>query len=137
MVILGSGRTAKPLALAFAAASRRRSPSSSARTWAAPVNTGCTPTKTLVASARVAYLARRAGDFEVHTSAVNVDMARGAASGNAGSSPVYRPRAARPSGPSRSVELMLTAGRIVGPRQLEVSLNNKASSRRIAGEVVR
>ena len=41
------------------------------------VNTGCIPTKTLVASARVAYLARRAGDFGVDIgSSVGVDMAR-------------------------------------------------------------
>lgn len=41
------------------------------------VNTGCTPTKTLVASARVAHLARRATDYGVTIDApVNVDMAR-------------------------------------------------------------
>ena len=39
------------------------------------VNTGCTPTKTLVASAHAAYLARRAGDYGVSLgSAVTVDM---------------------------------------------------------------
>ncbi len=37
------------------------------------VNTGCTPTKTLVASARIAYLTRRAADFGVSTGAVTVD----------------------------------------------------------------
>jgi pyruvate/2-oxoglutarate dehydrogenase complex dihydrolipoamide dehydrogenase (E3) component len=41
------------------------------------VNTGCIPTKTLVASARVAWLARRAGDFGITLdSPVEVDMAR-------------------------------------------------------------
>jgi len=39
------------------------------------VNDGCTPTKTLVASARVAWLARRAADFGVSTGPVSVDMA--------------------------------------------------------------
>jgi pyruvate/2-oxoglutarate dehydrogenase complex dihydrolipoamide dehydrogenase (E3) component len=39
------------------------------------VNTGCTPTKTLVASAYAAYLARRAGDYGVSLgSTVTVDM---------------------------------------------------------------
>jgi pyruvate/2-oxoglutarate dehydrogenase complex dihydrolipoamide dehydrogenase (E3) component len=39
------------------------------------VNTGCTPTKTLVASAYTAYLARRAGDYGVSSgSTVTVDM---------------------------------------------------------------
>jgi pyruvate/2-oxoglutarate dehydrogenase complex dihydrolipoamide dehydrogenase (E3) component len=40
------------------------------------VNVGCMPTKTMVASARVAYLARRAADYGVTTAAVTVDMAR-------------------------------------------------------------
>src|ERR1044072_2582533 len=41
------------------------------------VNTGCTPTKTLVASAYAAHLARRAADFGVLLEgAVRVDMKR-------------------------------------------------------------
>ncbi len=39
------------------------------------VNDGCQPTKTLVASARVAWLARRARDFGVMTGPVSIDMA--------------------------------------------------------------
>jgi pyruvate/2-oxoglutarate dehydrogenase complex dihydrolipoamide dehydrogenase (E3) component len=40
------------------------------------VNTGCIPTKTLVASAHAAHLARRGADFGVGTGAVSVDMAK-------------------------------------------------------------
>ena len=39
------------------------------------VNVGCMPTKTMVASARVAYLARRAADYGITTAPVTVDMA--------------------------------------------------------------
>ena len=39
------------------------------------VNYGCTPTKTLRKSARVAYLARRAADFGVSVGDVTVDFA--------------------------------------------------------------
>ena len=38
------------------------------------INVGCTPTKTMVASARVAYLARRAADYGVHAGEVLVNM---------------------------------------------------------------
>jgi pyruvate/2-oxoglutarate dehydrogenase complex dihydrolipoamide dehydrogenase (E3) component len=38
------------------------------------VNSGCTPTKTLVASAHAAHLARRASDFGVHAGPISVDM---------------------------------------------------------------
>jgi pyruvate/2-oxoglutarate dehydrogenase complex dihydrolipoamide dehydrogenase (E3) component len=40
------------------------------------VNNGCIPTKTLVASAHAAHLARRGADFGVGTGAVSVDMAK-------------------------------------------------------------
>jgi len=40
------------------------------------VNVGCIPTKTLVGSARVAQLARRAAEFGVDVGTVNVDMRR-------------------------------------------------------------
>jgi len=38
------------------------------------LNTGCTPTKTLVASAYAAHLARRGADFGVMTGDVRIDM---------------------------------------------------------------
>ncbi len=40
------------------------------------VNVGCIPTKTLIGSARVAHMARRAAEFGIDTDAVKVDMQR-------------------------------------------------------------
>ena len=40
------------------------------------VNNGCTPTKTLIASAQVAHLARRAAEYGIATGPVAVDMRR-------------------------------------------------------------
>ena len=40
------------------------------------VNVGCTPTKTLVASAKVAYVAKRAAEYGVVTGNVQVDFAK-------------------------------------------------------------
>ena len=39
------------------------------------VNTGCTPTKTMVASARLAHQARRSAEYGVRTGSVSVDLA--------------------------------------------------------------
>src|SRR6202035_6199437 len=39
------------------------------------VNTGCTPTKTMVASARLAYQARGGAEYGVRTGPVSVDLA--------------------------------------------------------------
>jgi pyruvate/2-oxoglutarate dehydrogenase complex dihydrolipoamide dehydrogenase (E3) component len=40
------------------------------------INTGCTPTKTMIASAQVAHYARNAEKWGVHTGAVHVDLPR-------------------------------------------------------------
>ncbi len=40
------------------------------------INEGCTPTKTMVASARVAYLARRGADYGVRTGEIKIDLAK-------------------------------------------------------------
>ena len=40
------------------------------------INEGCTPTKTMVASARVAYLARRGADYGVRTGEITIDLAK-------------------------------------------------------------
>ncbi len=40
------------------------------------INRGCGPTKTMVASARVAYLARRGSDYGVNLGSIAVDMGR-------------------------------------------------------------
>jgi pyruvate/2-oxoglutarate dehydrogenase complex dihydrolipoamide dehydrogenase (E3) component len=40
------------------------------------INEGCTPTKTIVASARVAYLARRGANYGVNTGDIQIDLQR-------------------------------------------------------------
>jgi pyruvate/2-oxoglutarate dehydrogenase complex dihydrolipoamide dehydrogenase (E3) component len=40
------------------------------------INWGCTPTKTMIASARIAHLTRRAGDFGVITASPQIDFRR-------------------------------------------------------------
>jgi pyruvate/2-oxoglutarate dehydrogenase complex dihydrolipoamide dehydrogenase (E3) component len=75
-IILGTGQAGKPLALDLGEAGRRTAVIEREHVGGTCVNVGCTPTKTMVASARVAYLARRAADYGVHTGPVNVDMAQ-------------------------------------------------------------
>jgi pyruvate/2-oxoglutarate dehydrogenase complex dihydrolipoamide dehydrogenase (E3) component len=74
-LILGTGQAGKPLALDLAAAGRRVAVVEREHVGGTCVNVGCTPTKTMVASARVAYLARRAADYGVRCGPVQVDLA--------------------------------------------------------------
>ncbi len=73
-IILGSGQAGNPLASAFAAKSKRVVVVESSHIGGTCVNEGCTPTKTMIASAKVAETARRAAEFGVHTGPVSVSM---------------------------------------------------------------
>ncbi|HEX5441068.1 MAG TPA: mercuric reductase [Ktedonobacterales bacterium] len=75
-LILGSGQAGGPLATALAQAGRKTAIVERVHVGGTCINEGCTPTKTMVASARVAYLARRAADYGVGVGEVTVDMKR-------------------------------------------------------------
>ena len=76
-IIIGTGQAGPPLAVRLAGAGQRVAIVERKRFGGTCVNTGCIPTKTLVASAYAAHLARRASEFGVQLpGAVTVDMKR-------------------------------------------------------------
>jgi pyruvate/2-oxoglutarate dehydrogenase complex dihydrolipoamide dehydrogenase (E3) component len=75
-IIIGSGQGGNPLADALVSAGKKTALIERKYAGGTCINTGCTPTKTMVASARVAYLARRASDYGVHVGPVEIDMGR-------------------------------------------------------------
>jgi pyruvate/2-oxoglutarate dehydrogenase complex dihydrolipoamide dehydrogenase (E3) component len=75
-IIVGTGQAAKPLAGALAKAGKKTASIETKHVGGTCVNEGCTPTKTMVASGRVAYLARRGADYGVHTGPISVDLAK-------------------------------------------------------------
>jgi len=76
-LIIGTGQAGPTLASRLAASGLQTAIIERARFGGTCVNVGCTPTKTMVASARAAYVARRAAEFGVVIDGpVNVDMKR-------------------------------------------------------------
>src|ERR687884_819139 len=75
-VVIGAGQGGIPLAIALARAGRTTALIEREHVGGTCINEGCTPTKTMVASARVAYLARRAADYGVQAGPVAVDMVK-------------------------------------------------------------
>ena len=73
-IIVGTGQAGKPLAGALAEAGWKTAIIEKGRVGGTCVVDGCTPTKTMVASARVAHLARRAADYGVRAGEVSVDL---------------------------------------------------------------
>jgi pyruvate/2-oxoglutarate dehydrogenase complex dihydrolipoamide dehydrogenase (E3) component len=73
--VIGAGQAGPFLAMALAARGERVVLVEAKQLGGTCVNNGCTPTKTLRKSARVAHMARRAAEFGVQVGAVEVDFA--------------------------------------------------------------
>lgn len=74
-IIVGAGQAGPPLAGRLTAAGHTVAVVERKLVGGTCVNYGCIPTKTLVASAHTAHVARRAADFGIGTGTVTVDMA--------------------------------------------------------------
>ena len=75
-IVIGSGQGGNPLCLALAKAGLRTALIERSHIGGTCINEGCTPTKTMIASGRVAYLARRGKDYGVQTGDLRIDMQR-------------------------------------------------------------
>ncbi|MHB0980156.1 MAG: mercuric reductase [Thermoleophilia bacterium] len=134
-IVIGAGQAGVPLAIALAKAGLSTAIVEREHVAGTCVNEGCTPTKTMVASARVAHVARRAERYGVGTGPVSVDMARVrqrkrdiVTSWRAGSE--GRIQAVE------GLELIMGEARFTGPRSLEVRLLDGGSRRLTAERII-
>lgn len=122
-IIIGTGQGGKPLAGALAEAGWHSAIIEKGRVGGTCVVRGCTPTKTMLASARVAHVAGRAEDFGVRTGPVSVDLEAVRRrkrdivdSWSAGSR--------RGMERHETLELIMGTARFTAPRTVEVQLND-------------
>ena len=73
-IIIGTGQAGPPLASRFASACKSVAIIERGKFGGTCVNTGCTPTKTMVASAYAIHLARRGAEYGFATGDVHVDI---------------------------------------------------------------
>ena len=73
-IVIGSGQGGNPLAHKLADLDWKVALIEKEYLGGSCINYGCTPTKTMAASARVAYVARRAGEYGVTSGPVSVDL---------------------------------------------------------------
>jgi len=120
-IVIGSGQGGNPLAGALAAAAKKTALIERQDVGGTCINRGCTPTKTMVASARAAYMARRGADYGVRLGPVTVDMGRVRARERA------IVRSFREGGEKRlekaHVELIRGEASFTGPGQIRVALH--------------
>ena len=74
VLILGSGQAGNPLSSDFVKAGKRVALIERDQVAGTCINYGCTPTKTMVASAQRAWQARHAGELGIEIGSVRVNM---------------------------------------------------------------
>ena len=74
-IVVGSGQGGVPLATNLAGLGWRVALIEKGQLGGSCINYGCTPTKSMVSSARIAQAVRRAPEFGIHTGKVQVNMA--------------------------------------------------------------
>jgi pyruvate/2-oxoglutarate dehydrogenase complex dihydrolipoamide dehydrogenase (E3) component len=134
VVIIGSGQGGNPLAGALAKAGRKTAMIEREHVGGTCINEGCTPTKTMVASARVAYLARRAADYGVQAGPVTVDQSKVRLRKNAivDSFRGGGERRLRNNG----VDLLMGEGSFTGPKSIRVQLNDGGERQLTADTII-
>ncbi|HXU39589.1 MAG TPA: mercuric reductase [Blastocatellia bacterium] len=133
-IVIGTGQGGKPLSIALAKAGWKTAVIERAYIGGTCINVGCTPTKTMYNSARVAYLARRAADFGVHSDGVSVNMAEVRAR-KQGVVDSFRDGGRRGIEKTDGLDLLLGEAGFTGPRALEVRMND-GSMRKIAADKI-
>ena len=118
-IVIGAGQAGGPLAAALAKSGRRTALIEREHVGGTCINEGCTPTKAMVASARVAYLARRAVDYGVTSGPVGVDLGRVRERKRA-IVKRFRAGSLRRLEAAPGLDLICAEARFTGPRQVAV-----------------
>ncbi len=122
-IVIGAGQAGGPLSTALARAGWKTAIIERVHVGGTCINEGCTPTKTMVASARVAYLARRGADYGVHAGPVTIDMTK-VRQRKRDIVESFRSGSERAITSTEGVDLLMGEARFTGPKTIEVSLNS-------------
>src|SRR5215210_7386542 len=133
-VVIGSGQGGNPLAGALAGAGRKTAVIEREHVGGTCINEGCTPTKTMVASAKVAYLDRRSSDYGVQNGPVNVDMVE-VRRRKRDIVASFRGGSERRLEDAENLNLIRGEVRFTGPKELEVRLDGGETVRLTAENV--
>src|SRR5215470_13020704 len=122
-IVIGAGQSGGPLSTTLAKAGWKTAIIERVHVGGTCVNEGRTPTKTMVASARVAYLARRGADYGVQTGPVTVDMTK-VRQRKRDIVDSFRDGSQHRIESTEGVDFLMGQASFIGPKTLEVHLNN-------------
>ena len=133
-IIIGAGQAGGPLATVLAGAGLKTALIEQEHVGGTCINEGCTPTKTMVASARVAYLATRAADYGVHTGPLSIDMTI-VRQRKRDIVERFRGGSQRRIESAAGLDLLPGRARFIGTKKLEVVLNS-GETRQLSAEKI-
>jgi pyruvate/2-oxoglutarate dehydrogenase complex dihydrolipoamide dehydrogenase (E3) component len=121
-LVIGAGQGGVPLAITLAQAGRKTALVEREHVGGTCINEGCTPTKTMVASAKVAYMDRRSPDYGVQNGPVTVDMVR-VRERKRDIVNNFRNGSEQRIENTNGLDLLMGEARFIGQKKLEVHLN--------------
>jgi pyruvate/2-oxoglutarate dehydrogenase complex dihydrolipoamide dehydrogenase (E3) component len=133
-VVIGAGQGGMPLARTLAGAGRKTAIIEREHVGGTCINEGCTPTKTMVASAKAAYFDRRSPDYGIRNGSVAVDMPK-VRQRKRDIVESFRSSDERRLGSTENLDLLMGEARFSGPKELEVSLIGGETLRLSADEI--
>ncbi|MBO0861961.1 MAG: mercuric reductase [Chloracidobacterium sp.] len=133
-IVIGTGQAGNPLSKALAKAGWETAVIERLHIGGTCINVGCTPTKTMVASARVAYLARRAADYGVHAGEVSVNMAE-VRRRKQSIVDSFRQGSQRSIENTENLELLFGEASFTGPQSISVKMNDGELKRISASKI--
>ena len=132
--VIGSGQGGKPLAGALAGAGHKTAIIEREHVGGSCVNVGCTPTKTMIASARTAYVDRRSADYGIHNGSVTVEMTE-VRQRKQDIVDTFRDGVRQIIESTKGLDLFLGEAYFTGPKELQVDLNDGETVRLSADNI--
>ena len=133
-IIIGSGQGGKPLAIEFAKAGWKTAIIERDHIGGTCINYGCTPTKTMYNSARVAYLTRRSSEYGVHSGSVTVNM-REVRERKQGIVDSFREGGLRGIERTKGLELFKGEAKFTGSHSIEIQMIDGGAQSLTAGKI--
>jgi len=131
-IVIGSGQGGTPLSIALAKAGWKTAIVERNQVGGTCVNVGCTPSKTMVASARVAHVSRQSAHYGVNSGPVTVNMSA-VQQRKQKIVESFRDGGLKSIGKTQGLELVKGAAQFIGPRLLEVVLD-EGKKRQLSAE---
>ena len=136
-IIIGSGQGGGPLAQACAKAGQKTALIESTHTGGTCVNEGCTPTKTMVASARVAHLTSRAPDYGTQykrsSLVIHMETIRKRKRDIVDS---FRTGGENRIKSTENLDLIMGKASFAGPKELSVQVNNSNETKSLTADKI-